>query len=441
MNLTPDSSFESLLGQLNPIKNLPNRLERQLLKKAQVVELDKRDRLDAYTENRWILYLLEGTLRVSSEHHEPETITPPSPRSLRPIFDSHTIKGVALSMTRSRVIKVDRQLYELLLREQDEDGIEIRDVQINQEEGALFQSLYRAYSLQKLELPTMPEVAFAIRKAMEDDGVSTQDIARIIQMDPVVSGGVMKAANSALYRGTHKITSIKDAIVRIGLNATRDLAISLAMQNVFKARHPDTKKVMHEEWERCVHVSALSYAIARHVRHLSPETAMLAGLLHRIGAIPILTHIDTHDLEFDDHSLKAAINKLHPLVGVLLGDILGMPNRGAQHNCLSNKLPAGHHVKQVQRNLVSIVIPNNVATRIKLVVFIRPVPPNNSAHRDGHINLWQTLFCWRNKEIHTIVSSFATWCVEMALPGRVVAYSVTCWRYHFGIPPSNRKAV
>jgi HD-like signal output (HDOD) protein len=324
MNLTPDSSFESLLGQLNPIKNLPNRLERQLLKKAQVVELDKRDRLDAYTENRWILYLLEGTLRVASEHHEPETITPPSPRSLRPIFDSHTIKGVALSMTRSRVIKVDRQLYELLLREQDEDGIEIRDVQINQEEGALFQSLYQAYSLQKLELPTMPEVAFAIRKAMEDDDVSTQDIARIIQMDPVVSGGVMKAANSALYRGTHKITSIKDAIVRIGLNATRDLAISLAMQNVFKARHPDTKKVMHEEWERCVHVSALSYAIARHVRHLSPETAMLAGLLHRIGAIPILTHIDTHDLEFDDSSLKAAINKLHPLVGVLVVTQWGM---------------------------------------------------------------------------------------------------------------------
>jgi HD-like signal output (HDOD) protein len=324
MNLTPDSSFESLLGQLHPIKNLPNRLERQLLKKAQVVELDKRDRLDAYTENRWMLYLLEGTLRVAGEHHEPETITPPSPRSLRPIFDSHTIKGVALGMTRSRVIKVDRQLYELLLREQDEDGIEIHDVQINQEEGALFQALYQAYSLQKLELPTMPEVAFAIRKAMKDDDVSTQDIARIIQMDPVVSGGVMKAANSALYRGTHKITSIKDAIVRIGLNATRDLAISLAMQNVFKARHSGTRKMMHEEWERCVHVSALSYAIARHVRHLSPETAMLAGLLHRIGAIPILTHIDTHDLEFDEHSLKAAINKLHALVGVLVVTQWGM---------------------------------------------------------------------------------------------------------------------
>jgi HD-like signal output (HDOD) protein len=51
---------------------------------------------------------------------------------------------------------------------------------------------------------------------------------------------------------------------------------------------------------------------------------MLAGLLHRIGAIPILTHIDTHDLEFDDSSLKAAINKLHPLVGVLVVTQWGM---------------------------------------------------------------------------------------------------------------------
>lgn len=324
MDITPDSPFESLLGQLNPIKNLPNRLERQLLKKAQVLELEKRQRLDAYSENRWILYLLEGTLRVASEHHEPETITPPSPRSLRPVFDSHSVKGVALCMSRARVLKIDRQLYELLLREQDEDGIEINDVHISPAEGALFQALYQAYAQQKLELPTMPEVASAISRAMEDDDVSADDIARIIQMDPVVTGGIMKAANSALYRGVNKITSVRDAIMRIGLQSTRDLAISLAMQNIFSARHPQSKKIMHELWESSVHVSALSYAIAHHVRHLSPETAMLAGLLHRIGAIPILTHVDSHDMDFEPAELKAAIDKLHSLVGVLVVTQWGM---------------------------------------------------------------------------------------------------------------------
>jgi HD-like signal output (HDOD) protein len=324
MDINPDSPFESLLGQLNPIKNLPNRLERQLLKKAQVLELNKRERLDAYSENRWILYLIEGTLKIASEHHGTETVSPPSPRSLRPIFDSHTVKGVALCMNRSRVLKIDRQLYELLLREQDEDGIEINDVHISPSEGALFQQIYQAYTLQELELPTMPEVASAISKAMEDDDVSTEDIGRIIQMDPVVTGGIMKAANSALYRGVNKITSINEAIMRIGLKATRDLVIALAMQNIFTARHPQTKKMMHELWECSVHVSALSYAIARHVKHLSPETAMLAGLLHRIGAIPILTHIDSHDMNFEQDELNTAIKKLHAMVGVLVVTQWGM---------------------------------------------------------------------------------------------------------------------
>lgn len=319
MNPSLSNEAEALLDQLIPIKGLPNHLERRLLQKAQIITLGRREKLDAYTENHWILYLLDGDMKiVTSDRSQPEDLSVPSARSQRPIFSGHTLKGVALAISNCRVIKIDRQLYEVLLKEQDDEGMEIHDVQINPEEGQLFQQLYQAYSLNKLDLPTMPEVAMAIKDIMDDPDVSAEEIGRVIQLDPVVAGGIIQASNSALYRGTRRITNIRDAIVRIGLQATRDLVISLAIKNIFRGSTADTRKHMHSIWQRSVHVSALSYVIARHVRHLDPEQAMLAGLLHYIGAVPILTQIDHNRSEYTEAELEHALEKLQVLVGVLV---------------------------------------------------------------------------------------------------------------------------
>jgi HD-like signal output (HDOD) protein len=319
MSPSVTNELEALLDQLIPIKGLPNHLERRLLQKAQIITLGRRKKLDAHTENHWILYLLDGDMKiVTSDRREPEELSVPSARCQRPIFSGHMPKGVALAVSNCRVIKIDRQLYEVLLKEQDDEGMEIHDVQINSDEGELFQQIYQAYSLNKLDLPTMPEVAIAIRDIMDDPDVSAEEIGRVIQLDPVVAGGIVQASNSALYRGNRKISNIRDAIVRIGLQATRDLVMSLAIKNIFRGKTTGIRRYMHGIWQRSVHVSALSYVIARQVRHLDSEQAMLAGLLHYIGAVPILTQIDKTGAEFTEDGLEHALEKLQVLAGVLV---------------------------------------------------------------------------------------------------------------------------
>jgi HD-like signal output (HDOD) protein len=317
MNSNETSPHEALLGQLTPIKSLPNSLERRILQRARVIDTGKRQRISSHTENNWIIYLLEGILRVATATGA-ETITVPSARSLRPVFSGHSLSEVAVTQTECRLLKIDRQFYELLLKEQDDAGIEIHDVQITPMEGALFQSLYQAYAQQMLELPSMPEVALSLRKAMDDPLINADQISRLIQLDPVITGGIIRAANSPLYRGNKKIISIRDAIVRIGLQATRDLAISLAMKNIFHTENRLIKNSMHQIWDRSVHISALSYAIARHVRHINAEQAMLAGLMHQIGAVPILTYIASQNMEVSPEELQHILNKLGALAGILV---------------------------------------------------------------------------------------------------------------------------
>jgi len=317
MSSSESESFETLLGQLTPIKSLQNSLERRLLQRARMINTSKRQRLSSHAEHNWMLYLLEGTLKVANASGS-ETLTVPSSRSLRPVFSGQSLSEVAITQTETRILKIDRQYYELLLREQDDAGIEIHDVQVSADEGALFQAIYQAYTQKKLPLPSMPEVALSIRKAMDDPDISAEQIGRLIQMDPVITGGVIQAANSPLYRGNHHISGIRDAIIRIGLQATRDLAISLAMKNIFQTSSSLIKRRMHGLWDRSVHISALSYAIARHVGHLNAEQAMLAGLMHQIGAVPLLTHIASEGMEYTADELDQVLDKLQALIGVLV---------------------------------------------------------------------------------------------------------------------------
>jgi HD-like signal output (HDOD) protein len=317
MSSSEPESFESLLGQLTPIKSLPNSLERRLLQRARVINTGRRQRLSSHAEHNWMLYLLEGTLKVANASGS-EAITVPSSRSLRPVFSGQSLSEVALTQSDTRILKIDRQYYELLLREQDDAGIEIHDVQISADEGILFQAIYQAYTQKKLPLPSMPEVALSISRAMDDPDIDAEQIGRLIQLDPVITGGVIQAANSPLYRGNQHISGIRDALVRIGLQATRDLAISLAMKNIFQTNSNLIKNRMHRLWDRSVHISALSYAIARHVGHLNAEQAMLAGLMHQIGAIPLLTHIASEGMEYTSDELDRVLEKLQALVGVLV---------------------------------------------------------------------------------------------------------------------------
>ena len=177
----------------------------------------------------------------------------------------------------------------------------------------------------RLVLPTLPEVAMQVRKAVGDPNASAAQIQRIINSDPALSAKLLKVTNSPAYRGTVPITDLRMAISRLGINRVRNLTTSLVMEQLYQSKATEAaRQRLKAQWQHSTRVATLSELIARHFTTLKPDEAMLAGLIHDIGVLPVLTRAGLlpHLLD-DDTKLDSVIYKLHTLIGPAVLDAWG----------------------------------------------------------------------------------------------------------------------
>ena len=143
-----------------------------------------------------------------------------------------------------------------------------------------------------LQLPTLPEVALQIRDEIENEQTDAHKIAAIATKDAALSARLLKVANSPLYGGKVETETVQQAVTRLGIKMVRSLVISLAMKQIFQASSETLDKQFRKTWDDSLQVAAICHMLARTVSNLDNEQAMLGGLVHNIGALPILTKID-----------------------------------------------------------------------------------------------------------------------------------------------------
>lgn len=171
----------------------------------------------------------------------------------------------------------------------------------------------------RLILPSLPEVAIRIGRALNDNVTDAAKIAKMIQADPAMTAKIVKTANSALYAGRQAVDSCNGAIVRLGVNTTHKLVLSFALKELFHGSSPVLKRQMAALWEHSTRVAAVCYVLARLTRRFNPEHALLAGLVHDIGNVAILSYADRfHELGHSEQQLKAAITHLRGEVGAMI---------------------------------------------------------------------------------------------------------------------------
>ena len=182
----------------------------------------------------------------------------------------------------------------------------------------LFSFIYQAYTDEKLRLPAQPQTAFEIKELIRADA-SLHDVSTCTQRDPGLAARLIKVANSPLYRGIAKVTTLPEAIGRIGLNATRNIAYVLSVQNLFKAKSPALNELMKSTYARSCETAASCFILASHTSSVSPDRALLAGLISHIGLLPILYYADNHsDLVDGPLSLDGNLKKLRGIVGTMV---------------------------------------------------------------------------------------------------------------------------
>ena len=170
----------------------------------------------------------------------------------------------------------------------------------------------------KLVLPSLPEVALKVRDTIDDENASAKDVAKIISTDAALSARLIQVSNSPLLRGTKQIDSVDMAVARMGSTMVKNCVNSIIVQQMFQPTTEVTDKLFREFWEHSTEVAAISQALATFARQ-KPDQAMLAGLVHDIGALPIIKRAeDVPELLDDEAALRELIAQLHTRIGTAL---------------------------------------------------------------------------------------------------------------------------
>ncbi|MDR1932349.1 MAG: HDOD domain-containing protein [Spirochaetales bacterium] len=138
-------------------------------------------------------------------------------------------------------------------------------------------------------IPALPVTVSKILEIANNPATSPVDLNKVISLDPVLMARVLKLINSAYYGVTNQVTSLVRAIIMLGINTVKNLALSTAVLGNLSKTENFQALNMNGFWRHSLSVGVLSKLIAR-TRKIDPkilEEYFIAGLLHDIGKIPL----------------------------------------------------------------------------------------------------------------------------------------------------------
>lgn len=163
---------------------------------------------------------------------------------------------------------------------------------MSQEEHFKFvQTLAADLNGNKVELPSFPDVVVRIRTALDDPDTTGKGLANILGVDAVLASRILILANSTYHNPAGiKIEGLDAAVGRIGFERVRTAAISYAVEQLYASKGLEPlKNELRATWSEGMRHAAMSEVMAQHCTKLDPDSAFVAGLLHRIGVLYIYT--------------------------------------------------------------------------------------------------------------------------------------------------------
>ena len=177
-----------------------------------------------------------------------------------------------------------------------------------------------------LVLPTLPEVALQVRDALADEDKSLADVSKVITTDAALSARLIQVSNSPLLRTSRTIESVEAAVTRMGSNMVRNLVTSIVMEQMFQATSDATDKRLRNLWEHSTQVAAIASALTSQFSSLKSDMSLLGGLVHDIGALPILSRVeDVPEILNNEALLDKIIAETHCKIGKRILDKWNFP--------------------------------------------------------------------------------------------------------------------
>ena len=177
-----------------------------------------------------------------------------------------------------------------------------------------------------MSLPSLPTVVQDVQKAIDNPVSTTDDVAKIIETDSVISLRLISIANSAMYRGSDKIQNVKQAVPRLGLKQTKSVVVAIANKGIYQTDNIEFKEILEKMW---LHALACAYAsrmIGTILKEENVDDLFLMGLTHDIGKVMLFkpfTDIlaQTESINLDE--IMESIQEAHCGIGSALLAKLG----------------------------------------------------------------------------------------------------------------------
>jgi putative nucleotidyltransferase with HDIG domain len=176
--------------------------------------------------------------------------------------------------------------------------------------------------------PTYFDAVLRLRKVLQDSSLSIIEIAAAVSMEPLIGAKLLHLANSVAFNPAGlEVVDLKSALTRLGVNAVRTTAMSIVMSQLMRAKGmANFAELTHALWDHSIKTAAAARIIAKNLTRLNPEEAMLAGLIHDLGAFYMLYRATQYEeLRHRPDSVRYLIIQWHESIGVSLLNAIGIP--------------------------------------------------------------------------------------------------------------------
>jgi len=141
------------------------------------------------------------------------------------------------------------------------------------------------------ELPSLPDVALKVLQMADDPAVSAREISRVISADMALAARLLRIANSAFYGITRSVSTINEAVVILGMQAVRSLALAAASYDTLRREYAGYGLRTGELWQHSMATAIAAQILAGRGQLARNEEAFVAGLLHDVGKVVLNVHV------------------------------------------------------------------------------------------------------------------------------------------------------
>lgn len=203
------------------------------------------------------------------------------------------------------------------------------------------------------DLFALPQVLAEVLQAVDNEDTSAVKLASAIMHDPNLTAKILKMANSSYYRRGSEISTVHQAIVRLGLSMVKCLVLSVSVFQPDKRLNSLVGFDIREFYSSLTGVAIASKFIAEEIGYAKPEEAFVAGLLHDFGHLYLLkaepeTHIPLLNDHFYSHDLidveQQTYGMDHAQIGKFISRKWGLPT------CLQSAI-GNHHMRVDSQNI------------------------------------------------------------------------------------------